>query len=449
MSGNTYGLLSLSATQDHHFASAFMQGYGGHHQPYDHERYTNHSHSSQYIHSPHNDIPTRDSYLQDRRVSEPYLRNTLLPRHTYPGPPSFDYASQPNALAHAEIVRREPAEHGASLRHLIDFDPRPPHAGWTPKQEVDDETQTRELLSSNLSRTSPSSELGLHPAPVSPRDDSLSPGGPASGSASSKTYSFVSLPGNAVRKRPRRRYDEIERLYTCSWPDCSKAYGTLNHLNAHVSMQRHGQKRNPAEFKELRKQWRQQKKQDHTLPSSTIVGSDLGLESHMRRRATEPNILLPRDHTLIHPQANTHLQLNHRLSLGDLRFPEEDHSALTTSPTSTSASDAYWQDSPLSTHYPLSMVGGQNPSPPPALPPPTPIGVPRLGGDGTLLTPLPSYRPSPPTTAPPISRLGPGSTLLQPLSAGTLASLSSPTRSPAYHEYQNHDQGVGPRSETA
>ena len=31
----------------------------------------------------------------------------------------------------------------------------------------------------------------------------------------SKTYSFVALPGNAVKKRPRRRYDEIERLYRC------------------------------------------------------------------------------------------------------------------------------------------------------------------------------------------------------------------------------------------
>ena len=30
-----------------------------------------------------------------------------------------------------------------------------------------------------------------------------------------KTYSFVSLPGNAVKKRPRRRYDEIDRLYQC------------------------------------------------------------------------------------------------------------------------------------------------------------------------------------------------------------------------------------------
>ena len=62
----------------------------------------------------------------------------------------------------------------------------------------------------------------------------------------SKTYSFVSLPGNAVRKRPRRRYDEIERLYHCSWTGCTKSYGTLNHLNAHIVMQRHGNKRTPA-----------------------------------------------------------------------------------------------------------------------------------------------------------------------------------------------------------
>lgn len=63
--------------------------------------------------------------------------------------------------------------------------------------------------------------------------------------SNNKTYSFVALPGNAVKKRPRRRYDEIERLYHCAWPDCNKAYGTLNHLNAHVSMQKHGSKRSP------------------------------------------------------------------------------------------------------------------------------------------------------------------------------------------------------------
>ncbi|RDX50923.1 hypothetical protein OH76DRAFT_1316310, partial [Lentinus brumalis] len=97
---------------------------------------------------------------------------------------------------------------------------------------------------------------GLRPAPQGSAGGTTRPGG-----NNSKTYSFVSLPGNAVKKRPRRRYDEIERLYQCNWPNCSKAYGTLNHLNAHVTMQRHGSKRSPNEFKELRKKWRQEKKE--------------------------------------------------------------------------------------------------------------------------------------------------------------------------------------------
>ncbi|CAO3697447.1 unnamed protein product [Rhizopus stolonifer] len=82
----------------------------------------------------------------------------------------------------------------------------------------------------------------------------------ASHSSTEKIYSFVEIPGTNQKKRPRRRYDEIERLYHCNWPACTKAYGTLNHLNAHVSMQKHGPKRNPAEFKEMRKEWRKQKK---------------------------------------------------------------------------------------------------------------------------------------------------------------------------------------------
>ena len=34
-------------------------------------------------------------------------------------------------------------------------------------------------------------------------------------------------------------------MYKCGWNGCEKAYGTLNHLNAHVTMQSHGQKRTP------------------------------------------------------------------------------------------------------------------------------------------------------------------------------------------------------------
>jgi len=87
------------------------------------------------------------------------------------------------------------------------------------------------------------SNTSIHPSSLD-RSDKHSRNQPNANN-NSKTYSFVSLPGNAVKKRPRRRYDEIERLYQCSWPDCNKAYGTLNHLNAHVTMQKHGQKRSP------------------------------------------------------------------------------------------------------------------------------------------------------------------------------------------------------------
>ncbi|KAF9195056.1 hypothetical protein BGZ50_005277 [Haplosporangium sp. Z 11] len=65
-----------------------------------------------------------------------------------------------------------------------------------------------------------------------------------------KVYSFVPNGAN-TKKRPRRRFDEIERLYVCNWTDCEKAYGTLNHLNAHVHMQKHGPKRSPAGKKML------------------------------------------------------------------------------------------------------------------------------------------------------------------------------------------------------
>lgn len=40
--------------------------------------------------------------------------------------------------------------------------------------------------------------------------------------SSDKVYSFVSIPGTTQKKRPRRRFDEIERLYHCNWPGCTK-----------------------------------------------------------------------------------------------------------------------------------------------------------------------------------------------------------------------------------
>ncbi|KAI5794340.1 hypothetical protein DFH27DRAFT_612862 [Peziza echinospora] len=78
----------------------------------------------------------------------------------------------------------------------------------------------------------------------------------------SQVYSFIPIPGSQQHKRPRRRYEEIERMYKCGWQGCEKAYGTLNHLNAHVTMQGHGAKRTPEEFKEIRKEWKARKKEE-------------------------------------------------------------------------------------------------------------------------------------------------------------------------------------------
>ncbi|CAK7268007.1 C2H2 finger domain transcription factor con7 [Sporothrix epigloea] len=77
-----------------------------------------------------------------------------------------------------------------------------------------------------------------------------------------QVYSFVPIPGAQQHKRPRRRYEEIERMYKCGWKGCEKGYGTLNHLNAHVTMQSHGSKRTPEEFKEIRKEWKARKKEE-------------------------------------------------------------------------------------------------------------------------------------------------------------------------------------------
>ncbi|PWN50502.1 hypothetical protein IE53DRAFT_92118 [Violaceomyces palustris] len=79
--------------------------------------------------------------------------------------------------------------------------------------------------------------------------------------------------GGSGKKRPRRRYDEIERLYPCNWPGCTKSYGTLNHLNAHVAMQKHGAKRSPAEFKDMRKAWRKQKREEDQRRQSMQASS--------------------------------------------------------------------------------------------------------------------------------------------------------------------------------
>ncbi|KAK2759428.1 hypothetical protein FQN54_002906 [Arachnomyces sp. PD_36] len=108
------------------------------------------------------------------------------------------------------------------------------------------------------------------PGPYSSPATTVSSASPAAtaGPRPGQVYSFVPIPGAQQHKRPRRRYEEIERMYKCGWNGCEKAYGTLNHLNAHVTMQSHGAKRTPegksmiSQFKEIRKEWKARKKEE-------------------------------------------------------------------------------------------------------------------------------------------------------------------------------------------
>ncbi|KAF9105780.1 hypothetical protein BGX27_009439 [Mortierella sp. AM989] len=129
------------------------------------------------------------------------------------------------------------------------------------------------------------------------------------GQNGSKTYSFVPLSGVNTKKRPRRRFDEIERLYVCNWAECEKAYGTLNHLNAHVSMQKHGPKRHPSEFKELRKAWRRQKKAEEEAVKQAAVfhqqQSHNQIQSQNQYQLCDPVLANMQGHPLaLHPMSH-------------------------------------------------------------------------------------------------------------------------------------------------
>ncbi|KAI9890149.1 MAG: hypothetical protein M1814_004430 [Vezdaea aestivalis] len=137
------------------------------------------------------------------------------------------------------------------------------HAHGLPGQYVAQPSPT-----TTVSSASSAAQIMRHPHP----------GGPQQGQVN---YSFVPIPGSQQNKRPRRRYEEIERMYKCGHNGCEKAYGTLNHLNAHVTMQGHGQKRTPEEFKEIRKEWKQRKKEEENARKADEERARNAAQSHM------------------------------------------------------------------------------------------------------------------------------------------------------------------------
>ncbi|KAF2743076.1 hypothetical protein M011DRAFT_481036 [Sporormia fimetaria CBS 119925] len=122
-------------------------------------------------------------------------------------------------------------------------------------------------------------------------------------------YSFVPIPGAQQHKRPRRRYEEIERMYKCGWNGCEKAYGTLNHLNAHVTMQSHGTKRTPEEFKEIRKEWKAKKKEEEAARKAEEEARVRAAGDQQRAASSEAAYSQVRPGVTMPGQAPTHHQL--------------------------------------------------------------------------------------------------------------------------------------------
>ncbi|KAJ9077097.1 hypothetical protein DSO57_1019956 [Entomophthora muscae] len=59
------------------------------------------------------------------------------------------------------------------------------------------------------------------------------------------------LVNHEMLKRPRRRYHEVQRVFKCGHPSCTKSYGALNHLNAHIKNMDHGPRRRAKDFAKL------------------------------------------------------------------------------------------------------------------------------------------------------------------------------------------------------
>jgi hypothetical protein len=111
-------------------------------------------------------------------------------------------------------------------------------AGSVSSSSRSSSSRSSQLSDSPRVRLNGYSHLG-HIAASGEEGPLLSVGGHGTGSGTMTTV------GGQRMRRPRRRADEVERLYKCIWNGCEKSYGTLSHLNDHVRLQRHGTKREP------------------------------------------------------------------------------------------------------------------------------------------------------------------------------------------------------------
>ena len=66
-------------------------------------------------------------------------------------------------------------------------------------------------------------------------------------------------PQSAPKKRGRQPTEGLVRPYACTFHDCDKKYDTLSHLNEHITLKKHGARKVPSDFGELRHRLRHEK----------------------------------------------------------------------------------------------------------------------------------------------------------------------------------------------
>lgn len=145
-----------------------------------------------------------------------------------------------DANANANVTARDMHEERCPPSGVFSSHPartdRPPESGHVQKSWRRRQARNPTM---SVSKETPLGGLGCHHAPRPPPQPPHLDEDPVQASR------FHSKPFLS-RSRIRRHYDEIERIYQCQWRGCDKAYGTLNHLNAHVAVKRHGDKRLPS-----------------------------------------------------------------------------------------------------------------------------------------------------------------------------------------------------------
>ncbi|KEF50935.1 uncharacterized protein A1O9_13015 [Exophiala aquamarina CBS 119918] len=172
-----------------------------------------------------NGNPTADSHCKRSNSEVPIDPSISQASPTYP-----PYSPYPPGQ---DMQRTYQAQHPPYMQQ------RPPHEQWGgyPPQHV---------------MSGPNPHLGGPGVQAAPQTSAASRPG--------QVYSFVLATDAERHKRKRRRQVEIQRIYKCGWNGCTKAYGTLNHLNTHVAAKTHGTKRTSQESKEIRNEWKARKK---------------------------------------------------------------------------------------------------------------------------------------------------------------------------------------------